>query len=98
MEHDKIEEAKGAEIKQQEHNIQMDKYVKVIMMMATELKNIQEGKEPQIANGKEKALEASEEEVEKIKAENKELEDKLKDVMNDLAKAGETRKTSSGLI
>ena len=93
LEHEKIEEAKGAEIKQQEHKIQVDKYEKVIMMMATELKNIQEGKEPQIADERKKALEAVEEEVEKVKVEKEDLENMLKDVKNNLVKAEETIKT-----
>ena len=76
----------------------MEKYEKVIMMMATELKNIQEGKEPQIANGRERALEASKEEVEMCKAEKEELEEKLKDVRNDLEKAEETIKTRTQVV
>ena len=55
----------------------MEKYEKVITMMAKEIKNLQEGKEPEITNFKNKAIGEAEKELRKKDDENKELVKKL---------------------
>ena len=48
LEHKLKEEVKMGEVKQQEQLIQTEKYEKVIMMMAREIRNLHEEKEPEL--------------------------------------------------
>ena len=49
------------------------------MMMAIEIKNLQDGKQPQLDDGKEKALKEANDLLEKLKTENSELLRKLEE-------------------
>ena len=79
IEHEKNEELKIHEIKHQEQKMKIEQYEKVMMMMATEIKNLQDGKQPQIDDGKEKALREANDRLEKSKMENLELLRKLEE-------------------
>ena len=80
LEHEKKEESKIAEIKQQEQNVKIDQYEKVIMMMAMEIKNLQDGKETEIGDEKEAVLKKAKEKLEVSETEKNELANKLEDV------------------
>ena len=80
LEHEKKEEAKIAEIKQQEQNMKIEQYEKVIMMMANEIKNLQEGKETEIGDEKEAELKEAKEKLEMSESEKTKLASKLEDV------------------
>ena len=58
----------------------MEKLEKVIMLMATEIKNLQEGKQPQFSDGNEKVLEETRELLETSNKDNAMLKEKLEEV------------------
>ena len=65
LEHAIIEGKKVAELKEQEENIKVETLEKVIMAMACEIKSLQEGNEPLLSSGKEKALKEAREKLKK---------------------------------
>ena len=67
-------------------------------MMATEIKNLQEGKELQISNGIKKTLKETEEKLHKSEAEKGDLEAKVKEAEKDNEQAKETIKTLTKVV
>ena len=93
LEHKLKEEVKIGEIKQQEETIQDEKYEKVTMMMAKEIRNLQEGKEPGLASGKDKALAEAREKLITSETEKEILEDKLEKANKVIEEVVESRNT-----
>ena len=93
LEHKLQEERKIFELKHQEDNIQAEKHVKVIMIMAREITNLQEGKSPELARANDKVLKDAQEKVTKAEKDNKELSDRLERTCKTLEEVIETRNT-----
>ena len=77
LEHELKEEKKRSEIIKQEHVIQTETQERVIMMMATEIKNLQEGRPSQISDGKDTALKETLEKLTTAETDKKKLAEKL---------------------
>ena len=98
IEHEKKEEIKIWEIRHQEQTIKIEQYEKVMMMMATKIKNLQEGKPPQIDDGKEKALKEATNLLEQSKTENSELVRKLEEEEKEKIEAMEKVNTLTKVV
>ena len=96
--HERREEKKILELKQVEEDAKTEKFEKVIMMMAKELKNLQEGKAPEIASGKEKALEEAVKKCKEAEAEAVKLAEELKNAVKEKEELTETRKTLQKVV
>ena len=83
LEHELKEDRKMFDIKHQEDILKAEKHEKVILMMAREIKNIKEGKEPEISNQKDKALEKANKELAESKNETKDVSEKLEKAYKD---------------
>ena len=93
LEHKLQEEFKIAEIKKQEEDIKTEKYEKVILVMAKEIKNLQEGREPELSSGREKVIKEAHEQLMKAEAEKKVLKEKLEEANKTVQDVIETRNT-----
>ena len=89
VEHERKEERKGLELKQQELTAEVDQYKNVIMVMAEEIKNIQEGKKNQIPDENEKVMKETKEQLEKSEKEKDILARKLEEVNKEREEAAE---------
>ena len=83
LEHELKEDRKMADIKRQEEVIKMERYEEVIMMMAKEVKNLQEGKEPELVNQKNKALEEINNQLKETINEKEDVKEKLDKAVKD---------------
>ena len=93
LEHKLKEEVKLAEIKKQEGDIQTEKYEKVIMVMAMEIRNLQEGRDPELSNGREKVLKEAREQLATAEAENNVLNEKLEEAHKTVKEVIKSRNT-----
>ena len=93
LEHKLKQEVKMGEVKQQEQVIQTEKYEKVIMMMAMEIRNLHEGKEPELSCGKDKSLKEAREKLTKVEAEKEMLMEKLEKAGKTIENVIESRNT-----
>ena len=100
LEHVIEEDKKFSQIKQQEDKIQLEKHERVIMMMAREIQNLNEGKEPELVIQKEIDIE-NEELSEKLEITLKENEEmtktinilkKVVDSVNEMKKPAQNKK------
>ena len=98
LEHERREEKKILELKQVEENVKTEKFEKVIMMMAKELKNLPEGKAPEIASGKERALEEAVTKCKEVEAEAVKLAEDLKIAVKENEELTETKKTLERVV
>ena len=81
LEHEIKEDRKMSEIKHQEGVLQAEKYEEVIMKMAREIKNLQEGKDTEFADQKDKALENANKQLQEIIKEKEDLKEKLEEAV-----------------
>ena len=98
LEHVLKEEKKISEIFKQEHITQTETQEKVIMMMATEIRNLQEGKESQLADGKDKALKETLDKLTMAEKEKKELTEKLEETTKEKEELKETVNTLKKVV
>ena len=77
LEHEHKEDRNMFDYKQHEDILKAEKYKKAIFMMAREIKNLCEGKDPELSNQKDKALEKAKKDLTVIKSETMVVLDKL---------------------
>ena len=98
LEHKMKEDKKITDIIKQEHVIQIETQENVIMMMATEIKNLQEGRESQLSDGKEKALTEALKKLTAAESERKELVKKLEETAKDNDELTKTANTLKKVV
>ena len=98
LEHELGEEKKLTEIMKQEQVIHNATQEKVIMMMAIEIKNLQEGKETQLSDGKDKVLKETLKKLTTAETEKKELTERLKETTKEKEDITETVNTLKKVV
>ena len=93
LEHKIKEERKISELKQQEDTIKAEKLEKVIMIMAREITNLQEGKSPELSSVKDKELKNAQEKLKTMEKKIEELGEKLERADKTVEEAIESRNT-----
>ena len=98
LEHELQEEKKMWQIIKVEQVVQTDTRENVIMMMATEKKNLQKGRESQLSDGKEKVLKETLEKLAVAEDEKNKLAEKLEETTKDKEKGTETVNTLKKVV
>ena len=77
------EDKKILKLKQKEDEIRAEQLEKVIRMMAREIKNLQEGKTPELVTQKDDMLKKAHKQVKEKEKENKDLAEKLESALKE---------------
>ena len=80
-------------VKQKEQVIQTENYEKVIMMVALEIRNLHEGKEPKLSCGKEKSPRETHEKLTNVEDKREILPEKLEKTGKTIEEGIESRNT-----